>query len=62
MWDIIAMHHVAIGMTEEQVLMSWGNPGSRTDYNSSSSSAAQWVYDHDILFFYNGLLDSVTSY
>ncbi|WP_405169391.1 hypothetical protein [Paenibacillus sp. FSL H3-0286] len=61
-WDIIAGHRVALGMNEEQVLMSWGNPNDINSYHSSNKTMEQWVYEHNYLYFYDGKLNSLSSH
>jgi len=53
-WDAIARKTVKIGMTEEMVKESWGNP-DRINY---ASYGDQWVYSGQYLYFENGVLKS----
>ncbi|WP_212977309.1 hypothetical protein [Paenibacillus azoreducens] len=61
-WNLIAQQKIAIGMTPDQVLMSWGGPNDINTYTSSYSSFEQWVYGNTYLHFYNGRLDSWATY
>ncbi|WP_054956485.1 hypothetical protein [Paenibacillus dakarensis] len=61
-WDNIANSKISIGMTKEQVFMSWGAPDDTSTYRSSRSTSDSWYYSRDSLFFYNGVLESISSY
>jgi hypothetical protein len=54
-WFKILRGTVAIGFTEEMVLLSWGTPDrvNRTSYDGD-----QWVYDDKYLYFENGKLQA----
>jgi hypothetical protein len=43
-WDAIQNEKVAIGMTEEQVRMSWGVPKSISQTVTAAGKSEQWVY------------------
>lgn len=51
-WDDIIEGKIAIGMTEEMVKLSWGEPEEirRTSYNT------QWIYTDQYLYFKSGKL------
>lgn len=61
-WDSIANNRIFIGMTTEQVLMSWGNPNDISTYRSSFATTDLWSYEYDYLYFYNGILDSISTF
>ncbi len=53
-WSTILNGNVAIGFTEELVLLSWGKP----DKINRASYGDQWVYENQYLYFENGKLKS----
>ena len=62
-WDLIKVEKVQIGMTENQVLLSWGYPNDINSYSSSFGSSKQWIYGDVLkgatyLYFKNGKLES----
>lgn len=52
-WHKIQQGTVAVGMTEEECILSWGKPKS---VNRSSNGSDQWVYSRQYLYFDNGKL------
>jgi len=57
----ILAHQVALGMTTEQVLLSWGNPNDVNRSVGSWGVHEQWVYGYSsrtYLYFENGILTS----
>lgn len=61
-WDNIANNRISIGMNTDQVLMSWGNPNDISTYRSSTITTELWSYEYDYLYFYNGILDSISTF
>ncbi|HMB40370.1 MAG TPA: hypothetical protein VKM37_00230 [Balneolaceae bacterium] len=53
MWDAITRGVVKIGMTEDEVVWSWGSPEK---INESYPGPDQWVYDSKCLYFEGGKL------
>lgn len=53
-WTTILEGKVKIGMTEEMVRLSWGDP----DKINKASYGDQWVYGNQYLYFENGMLKS----
>lgn len=53
MWDDITRGVVKIGMTEDEVVWSWGNPDK---INKSYPGPDQWVYESKCLYFEGGKL------
>lgn len=58
----ITQQKVSIGMTREQVILSWGYPDDSNSYTSSYSDMDQWIYGDTYLHFYNGVLGSWSDY
>lgn len=61
-WNLIKQQKISVGMTEEQVRMSWGSPNDISNYTSSYVTMNQWVYGNTYLHFYDGILNSWASY
>ena len=61
-WEKITHQRISIGMTREQVLLSWGYPDDSSSYTSSYAGVEQWIYGNTYLHFYNGILDSWSDY
>lgn len=51
-WNVILERKIEIGMTEEMVIVSWGEPNSINE----ASYGDQWVYSSTYLYFKNGIL------
>ncbi|MEP6467890.1 MAG: hypothetical protein ABJB05_16385 [Parafilimonas sp.] len=58
-WNLILQTNVAIGMTEEMAIFSWGEPKKINKTITSNSVSEQWVYDGDYLYFRNGKLYAI---
>lgn len=61
--DAISKQGIVAGMTEAEVLASWGKPNTVFKSGGLGPSSSQWVYDHgsfldrsDYLYFNNGRL------
>lgn len=61
-WNRIVQQKIAIGMNQEQVLLSWGAPDDHSSYTGSYLTMDQWIYGDTYLHFYNGILDSWSDY
>ena len=61
MWTLIEDSKVKIGMNENQVLLSWGNPKNINEDIYENETRQQWVYDDQYLYFQNGSLVSIQS-
>lgn len=59
--DAIAGNEVQIGMTKEQVLLSWGKPKSVNQTITSSLTREQWIYGPQYLYFNGDNLASMQS-
>jgi hypothetical protein len=57
-WSAIDKGEVFLGMTKQQVIMSWGKPERINRTVISSSTSEQWVYGRVYLYFDNGILTS----
>lgn len=58
----IADGKVFIGMSEEQVIESWGRPDNINSTISQWGTNQQWCYEHQYLYFSNGKLDSMQTF
>ena len=62
MWAAIEEEKVFMGMTEDQALMSWGNPKTVNRTVTGSGVDEQWVYgSSSYLYFKKGLLSSIQN-
>ncbi|WP_322907406.1 hypothetical protein [Paenibacillus campi] len=61
-WDAITANEVFVGMTHEQVILSWGVPSDYNTYQSANLTYEQWIYAHNYLYFWNGKLSSAQSF
>jgi hypothetical protein len=52
---------VSIGMTADQVRLSWGKPEKVNATLSSKSQREQWVYGKQYLYMQNGVLKSMQT-
>jgi hypothetical protein len=52
---------VGIGMTQEQVTLSWGKPERINQSVGPWGTHEQWIYGHTYLYFENGVLRSYQS-
>jgi hypothetical protein len=50
-WELIENHRVTIGMERDQVLMSWGRPGQKSDTTINGSKLQCWIYPAQKLYF-----------
>jgi hypothetical protein len=65
-WEIdicnrIAKHEVQIGMTAEQIRLSWGAPEKINSTVLQNSRSEQWVYSSDYLYVEDGILMSLQT-
>jgi len=56
--NYILTEKICLGMTAEQVRVSWGNPYDINRTVGSWGSHEQWVYGEKYLYFDNGILTS----
>lgn len=61
-WNRIVQQKIAIGMNQDQVLLSWGRPNDTSSYSSNTLTMDQWIYGDTYLHFYNGILESWSDY
>ncbi|ANY75779.1 hypothetical protein BBD41_26150 [Paenibacillus ihbetae] len=61
-WNRIVQQRIAIGMNQDQVLLSWGAPDDYSSYTGSYITMDQWIYGDTYLHFYNGILESWSDY
>ncbi|QED49467.1 hypothetical protein [Cytobacillus dafuensis] len=63
-WNLIKNEKVQTGMTEDQVLLSWGYPNDVNSYDSEYIAMEQWIYGDILdgaaiyLYFNNGTVTS----
>jgi TonB family protein len=57
-WDAIQDEKVALGMTKEQVTMSWGTPKSVAQTVTTAGKSEQWVYGNGAYVYFTGGLVS----
>ncbi|WP_256757869.1 copper amine oxidase N-terminal domain-containing protein [Cohnella sp. WQ 127256] len=54
-WSLIKAGKIVLGMTKDQVKMSWGYPSGRNVTNASGKTIETWVYyNFDVVSFVNG--------
>ncbi|WP_195575349.1 copper amine oxidase N-terminal domain-containing protein [Paenibacillus sp. 1001270B_150601_E10] len=61
-WDLIKKRKVALGMTKEQVLMSWGSPDHKSSAQSNGIVVESWgygTYSLSIITFTNGKVSNL---
>ncbi|MGV2964445.1 MULTISPECIES: hypothetical protein [unclassified Paenibacillus] len=61
-WKLISQQKIKLGMTFNQVLLSWGSPNSTSNSTSSLGSIDIWVYGNTYVTFYNGQIYSWSDY
>lgn len=65
--EAIALRKVLIGMTEDELVQSWGNPSKKNKTMSASGTSEQWVYyrrdigDTQYVYVTNGVVTTVQS-
>lgn len=62
----IASHEIKLGMTEEMVIQSWGNPAKVNTTVHNGGKSEQWVYRRgkvksDYVYLENGIVTSVQT-
>ena len=57
-WDLIKKGKIRLGMTKEQVRLSWGQPNDINRSVGPWGIHEQWVYGSQYLYFENGILTS----
>ncbi|MFD1176799.1 copper amine oxidase N-terminal domain-containing protein [Paenibacillus puldeungensis] len=61
-WNQIKAGHISMGMTKEQVQLSWGDPSGRSTTMESGQTIETWVYaNFDIVGFINGKVAVILS-
>ncbi len=50
-WELIENHRVTIGMERDQVIMSWGRPGEKSDTTINGAKLQCWIYPAQKLYF-----------
>lgn len=53
-WDAIQDEKVALGMTQEQVKMSWGEPKSISQTVTAAGKSEQWVFGSGAYVYFTG--------
>jgi hypothetical protein len=53
-WNLINNQKIVIGMTKQQVLLSWGEPIDINEDVYENSTVEQWVYSDNLIYFKNG--------
>lgn len=51
MWETVNNHRVTIGMSRDQVLLSWGEPEERNEIEYNSQNMEYWRYAAQKLYF-----------
>jgi hypothetical protein len=65
-WDMemcqtMDQKEVMIGMTDEQLSLSWGKPKTVNTTTTASRQHEQWVYGRDYVYLDNGVVRSMQS-
>lgn len=60
-WDLITEGKIKIGMTESELILSWGQPKKINETVVSSSANKQYVYYDQYVYVANGLVTSFQS-
>ncbi|MGA2507486.1 MAG: hypothetical protein ABSF80_08430 [Chitinispirillaceae bacterium] len=50
-WETINAHHVSLGMTRDQVRLSWGRPSAQKKAAYKGSARECWTYEKQNLYF-----------
>jgi hypothetical protein len=58
-WELIENHRVTIGMEKDQVLMSWGRPGLKSDTTINGGKLQCWKYPAQKLYFNENALITI---
>jgi hypothetical protein len=58
-WKLIEEGKVKIGMSREQVRLSWGEPKDINSTITRRGTSEQWVYSGNYLYFENGKLTTI---
>ena len=58
-FDKILKGKVAIGMTKEMCLLSWGKPKKINETITANGKTEQWVYNDNYLYFENGTVITI---
>jgi hypothetical protein len=56
--NAVVEHKIVLGMTEEQVKLSWGKPERINRTVTRRGEREQWIYGDTYLYFENGVLDA----
>ena len=56
---LVAEKKVAIGMSKEMVVSSWGKPNDINRTITAKSTSEQWVFTNSYLYFENGVLTTI---
>lgn len=61
-WEAVKNRRIFIGMSKEQVVLSWGEPNEINRTNTQHSSSEQWVYaNYNYVYFENNLVTSIQN-
>jgi hypothetical protein len=65
-WDMetcqtIDKNELSIGMTAEQVQLSWGKPTRINTTTNARTEREQWIYGRDYIYVENGVVRSMQS-
>jgi hypothetical protein len=60
-WDLICQSKIRIGMTEEELRLSWGSPKKINETTVSGKASKQFVYYDQYVYVDNGLVTSFQS-
>lgn len=60
-FNAILKRNIIIGMTEEEVLLSWNKPKSINKDIFKGHTREQWIYDSQYIYFENGKLTAIQN-
>ena len=61
-WNAIEDEKIFVGMTKEQVTMSWGEPLSINQTVTGAGKSEQWVFrNHRFAYFHGGVMTSAQN-
>ncbi len=60
-WELMNDRKIKLGMTKEQVRISWSTPQEINEGIYISTTREQWVYDSKYLYFTDGILSSIQN-
>ena len=61
-WNSIKNGEIKVGMTKEQVLISWPRPGRKLNKDSPNNNEEIWLYTSKELHFVDNILASINFF